>query len=290
LLRWDNESETRYAGTRSQFIAAGMGQDGDFPGDPGAPSCTHVVSRNGKKMRISVHSRVANPITFWISIAKPRPPCEIAAPSEEEIADQEQHDALQRAIDSGTDLGVVRRDYAWGMEWIGLKEDLKATGVCEERHFPSARKRVLYAEPDQDDGRPGVEWWLTRAIRKGYFAHRVWLDDRTRRRLDKNQQLEDDPDALADRVERCLMGIQKGVISMMRSEGYALGSVRYDESTIAKVEGAMEHARQLLQSAMPAKPTPRRSRPVDAAKGDGAFRLFLAAALQPAKGPRKRRS
>ncbi len=70
LLDCDWDDRWRYSGTREQLIAAELARDGDFPGDQDAPACSHTIKRDDRLMYISVHSRVADPITFWLIIFK----------------------------------------------------------------------------------------------------------------------------------------------------------------------------------------------------------------------------
>jgi hypothetical protein len=283
LLRAEDEREWRYVGTRDELIAAGLAQIGDLPGDPGAPICSHSVHRDGKHLLFSVQSQIAQPRTFWVRIYKPRPARAPDPPSQAQIERQQREDAIKRAIDSGEDFGIIRRDGPFGASWIGKKQDLIGAGVCEERHFPVKPKRTLDGDAD---GRAGVEHWSTYAIRRGYFRHSVSLDDDARKagghdKLTKPR--EDDPAALSDRCERWLMAMQNVVVDMMSGETYADGSVRYDRATVDKVAAAIDHARQLLQSSMPARPRAivRQETRVTVAKRDSGFQAFMASTLSP---------
>ena len=75
---------------------------------------------------------------------------------------------------------------------------------------------------------------------------------------------------------------------LMSGRVYAEGSVRYDKGTVDKVAAALDHARQLLQSSMPAVPVVRRAKQVTAAQRDGEFRAFMATALMPPEKPRRK--
>jgi hypothetical protein len=70
LLCCEDESEWLYAGTRDELIAAGLAQAGDFPGDPGGPIYSRMIKRGNRRAYISIHSRVASPITFWLKVYK----------------------------------------------------------------------------------------------------------------------------------------------------------------------------------------------------------------------------
>jgi hypothetical protein len=70
LLRSEDAREWRYAGTRDELIAAGLALDGDFPGDPGATIYSHTIKRDDRRTHMSIHSRMANPITFWLVASK----------------------------------------------------------------------------------------------------------------------------------------------------------------------------------------------------------------------------
>ena len=132
---------------------------GDLPGDaaPGVPA--DGAFADGKRFRYSVQSRVAQPTTFWVSVRKPRLAKAAEPPSDKQIARKQQDDALNRAIDVGEDIGIVRRDWAydmdwgtaWGTDWIGTKQDLLAAKLCDEQHFPVPPKRVSGGNAD---GRP----------------------------------------------------------------------------------------------------------------------------------------
>jgi hypothetical protein len=60
LLRKRIDGELYYSGTRDELIGAGVARDGDFPGDPSS-GChtTHAFKRDGRRVSISVHSRVS---------------------------------------------------------------------------------------------------------------------------------------------------------------------------------------------------------------------------------------
>jgi hypothetical protein len=70
LLSKDAERSWHYSGTREELIAAGLARDGDFPGDPGAPICSHTIERDDRHSHIRIHSRVVNPNTFWVVVSK----------------------------------------------------------------------------------------------------------------------------------------------------------------------------------------------------------------------------
>ena len=99
------------------------------------------------------------------------------------------------------------------------------------------------------------------------------------------------PEEFADACEGILRVDRREIVAMMTGETFGNASPRYDQATVDKVAGLLDHAGQLLQAAMPTLPRSvvRRERQVAAAKGDGEFQAFLAAALQrPAKPRRKR--
>jgi hypothetical protein len=70
LLSKNRDHSWHYSGTRSELIAAELARDGDFPGDPGGPIYSRVIKRDDRRAYISIHSRVANPITFWLVVDK----------------------------------------------------------------------------------------------------------------------------------------------------------------------------------------------------------------------------
>jgi hypothetical protein len=87
LLRSEDEWQWRYSGTRSELIAAGLARDGDFPGDPGAPVCSHTIKRDDRHVHISVHSRIVDPNTFWLVVSKT--PISVAKAEAKRQRDQE---------------------------------------------------------------------------------------------------------------------------------------------------------------------------------------------------------
>jgi hypothetical protein len=294
LLCEEGEYTRRYSGTRDELVAAGLARPGEVPGDPGAPIYSHSVRRDGRRFHFTIHSRIATPNKFWVRVTDLARVAQARArakqseePSKAEIERKQRYDAINRAIDTGEDLAVVRYDWPTVTEWIGKNEDLIATGVCEERHFPISPKRTARG---RDDGRPGIDWWTTDAIRRGYFRHRVHWDPESlkARPADPKPKLrEDDADALSDRCERWFMTMRDVVVNMMSGVGYTEDSVRYPKATVDKVGASLDHARQLLQSSAPI--TPRPSAEPAKKMDDPAFQSFMKASLIAPPAPQKRR-
>src|SRR6476660_5841105 len=57
-----------YRGTREELIAAGLVEARDFPGEPGGPVASRTYQRGDRKCVVSINSRVANPMTYWVRV------------------------------------------------------------------------------------------------------------------------------------------------------------------------------------------------------------------------------
>ncbi len=295
LLQQESDSHLGYSGTRAQLIAAGLARDGDFPGDPGAPVTSHTVRRDDTRMHISIHSRMVNPVTYWVRLSKKRiseRKAEARARRAEERSrrlddDEETRIAtLKDAIRRGEDIGIIRTDYPVATKWTGRRADLLAAGICTDDQLPAAPRRVRYSEAGDGDA---ILFWDSRLLVQDCFIFTVRhssqeIDKRRAAGIGREPKERPakylDQSAFAKDCETYLMvlsgAIAREITGEWEEREYGEHTIRYDEKTVQAVVDALDHARQLLQAATPQTIKPRQSNQLKSARADTDFRAFLA--------------
>jgi len=216
-------------------------------------------------------------------------------------------DLISRA-QAGEHLPIQReewREYEWraGIRWYGHQADLIEADVCPERHLSSASPRASGREENTEEERrrPGIDEWKARRLCEGFYEYWVrYTGDEAKRQA----RLQENKAPLFSGVER-FTEICEGVLRTdvrctikcmngdLENESRGKVSYRYSAEDVAKVEAALEHAMQLLQSCSPiaVRTAPAQKSPVAAAvakaRHDGAFLAFLAKAL-PNQRPESR--
>jgi hypothetical protein len=117
----ERQGEELHRGTREQLIATGLVQAGDFPGEPGGPVASRTYERDGRKFIVSINSRVANPITYWVRVtatnaeqrARRRAEKETEPESPAVRERRERASRIRAAIKAGEYLPLSREDARW---------------------------------------------------------------------------------------------------------------------------------------------------------------------------------
>ena len=310
------EGEALYRGTRSELLAAGLAQAGDFPGDPGGPVASRTYERGGRKFILSINSRAANPMTYWVRVTATnaersarRRDEEHQEPVSPQRSEREELDARVRAaIKAGEYLPLSRCEHsARCTVWLGTRDELISSGACAAHHFPEGRKRTKLARSDDEPPelrRAGMDFWTTTAFGRDYFQHVVHWDEETRgaRTRDGIAQESSErphdgafttPQHFSDFAERWLCAFTRVASSIIsgahEEEIYGHSTLRYDKKVVAHVSGLLEHACQVLQSAMPVQ-VAKLTRDRAGVTQDPSFQRFLAASIAKPLNPKSRKN
>jgi len=316
LLEYENEWRKDYSGTKNQLIAAGLALDGDFPGDPANGRVTaNTFERDGRRISIRVRSRMASPLTYWLSI-QPTVADERRRHAEkaEEVAEQESQcdrstrellarreafDAeVRRAIAAGEDIGIMQRDETCLTEWVGTRTALVAEGLCTPDQFPDGRKRMKHGETN---GR----YWTTTKLARGHVAYclRVTEEERSRRWHERHaaeceaeargpEGVYGSVEAYAEMAESQARLLKLTLLDILSGadECREFGSVTlmYDKDTIRRAESLCEQIVQTVQAGFASWTRGERAvqRKAEAARADPRFVRFL----QQARGEHARRA